>query len=1108
MHQRFGRKALFAFVTLVATMLSGGAFAKIPTKAFKSVTRCFNSGKKQYSPTLGEFALETGLIYDLRFFGNFTQAYNSDGNRDYARDKSDDPFWNMVRIFFPSTGGNLSTESTYEEDFGKNVDKVETAALLQNFVNDLREGKDVQVEDLKESIFKTLKELALSTQLQELEKLKGKIDEIQAVKKQDIIKSLNSFKSPDNSNKNVISNLIQMVEKGKKKDELINIKNELANYIESEIQLKHNKNKENFKRQFLKKTLTPLIEAIQNAVKSEKTSLYPEHTVEQIISAFFCYHFNTQDDIKLFLKNLDDSMIDKSKIAHITDEVQGLDELRKIAAQGQENPYDMDDVLGLELADIWVSPTPYRTGSSPLSNGNTWKYDRKSNDFKKGEKPFADCVEIGARHLMNLLLFNPETREFDLSNVRKYVDQESADNPYFSNFVDFYKVQTPNRSNAGDIEMRSLWNKVVGDLNDVPHDPISIKYMEGNNELNAGFINLIKVFQKVFGLKVDPVPTDNFYNKKQWLHQSLEELFKALNPNKIYQMDLSNLKEDGDDISGNLPIVVGSAREKREFSFTFQSHVGMHSQILSLKNLIKSDLSDITDPLKAHTTEIKENTAEESIWLLSPSADLKKDKVHHPLYTLFSQELADNDSKVNFLHTLKDNINVWKDQITDISFKRIIENVLKEISWDDYFVRTRVTPLALELSEIPELQEVFFENVKGLYFQYIDLEGIKSNLKKFKNLEYLDIDLLSGSRELTLEKHEKLKELILKDSKIRKIKLDHFKSLEKLYLTDVAYLEELSLTELENLKKMDLPLRSINKLELDRLDNLETLDLRGADDLEKLSLKKLDKVKELLTRGSNLKVVELNRLNNLESLSILESKNLKKLSLNELEKLQRLHIPGSNVSEIIGLDSLKNLESLDLSNTKNIKKFSLNEFEKLERLNLKNTKNLEELSLNGLEKLTSVDLDGSGVKNINLNNLKSLESLFLMESKKLMTLSLSDLDNLKELVLLFSRVDSITLKNLKNIENLDLSNMPLKRVVFEGGFAMLKELTFESSDYLESIEGLEKLNNLRKLDLSDASSLKSITLDEANKELEIKGKTDDLTITRVRVSTSDDQEDK
>ena len=97
--------------SLALLMITSTAMAQIPPNAFREITRHFKDGKQAYSPVLGGIALQIGLIENLRFLGPFEAAYNPNESRDYKKDHSSDPLWNIVNILFPSNSGNLSVES-------------------------------------------------------------------------------------------------------------------------------------------------------------------------------------------------------------------------------------------------------------------------------------------------------------------------------------------------------------------------------------------------------------------------------------------------------------------------------------------------------------------------------------------------------------------------------------------------------------------------------------------------------------------------------------------------------------------------------------------------------------------------------------------------------------------------------------------------------------------------------------------------------------------------------------------------------------------------------------------------------------------------------------
>src|SRR3990167_3857209 len=110
MKKKSRQKFLYALAMIASSFLSEGAQAKIHPKAFKNITRYFKKGMEFYSPVLGEAALESGLIYDLRFYGNFESAV-TEGKRVYIKDKSTDPLWTLEKSLFPSPAGHLQVET-------------------------------------------------------------------------------------------------------------------------------------------------------------------------------------------------------------------------------------------------------------------------------------------------------------------------------------------------------------------------------------------------------------------------------------------------------------------------------------------------------------------------------------------------------------------------------------------------------------------------------------------------------------------------------------------------------------------------------------------------------------------------------------------------------------------------------------------------------------------------------------------------------------------------------------------------------------------------------------------------------------------------------------
>ena len=82
--------------------------------------RTFKREYSQLSNLVGYAAKNSGLLSNLRFFGNYEPGYDK-GERSYSKDASADRMWKVVRILFPSTGGAFTTTSTSDSCFGKIV---------------------------------------------------------------------------------------------------------------------------------------------------------------------------------------------------------------------------------------------------------------------------------------------------------------------------------------------------------------------------------------------------------------------------------------------------------------------------------------------------------------------------------------------------------------------------------------------------------------------------------------------------------------------------------------------------------------------------------------------------------------------------------------------------------------------------------------------------------------------------------------------------------------------------------------------------------------------------------------------------------------------------
>jgi hypothetical protein len=1066
------RPAYVLITTILILSITSSSIARISPLAFKGVTEHFKKGKEFYSPTLGMAALESGLIYNLRFYGNF-KAGKDERGRVYHKDISDDPTWNLVKLLFPSNGGTLTVESQHVGNFGRYVNMPKAVALLLNYVYKVRKQNNLSynaTEDLND-ILKIVEESIPHT-------------------------------APTEQ---------------KQYDKLI---------------------------EPVKKTIISLLDYIKKSINEEKKGFYPKYTTEQIILAFFCEKFDSQTDIWQLLKDLDSKeIIDKVP----TSNAEALLEPKDIELIIKTPTFNsIDDIYALANADIFERIIPYKAQTTPTSNGSAKAYYRMMN--RQTEETFPDCVEVTIRHIFNLMLYNRRDRGFDLSKIKQYLNskslltQELRDN--WENLKDFYDNQSTASANSGSFDMRSRWNKIVGDLNGMQQgDKIHYLHKVTNGdyeyELNSGFINIINVFDKALELNLPCIEINKatLNDKISYIEASFKTIFLTINPNQkeSYNFEFQALKEGlntvgAPDVYGRLVVTVKDEQDKDLFSFTMEI-AQRHSELKELKVLKLGSLQDKFQQVKLLPRNLKNvlqlDTAHESLLLLLP----QQQKLHN-LYKLYPKIIEDSDAIIEVLKFISTEIKVQD------YYSNILINLLGKVSWDDQETIKKVSPF---IKILGTYYKPIQEHVKGLYvggksgltldnvkeinpqLEYlivassgnvteINLAGLGNlrnlivsdsrivainNLDLCKELEMIDLSDTSKLQEISLSGLTKLKALYLMKSTIGAIhNLYECVSLERVGLSNTEKLKTISLEGLYNLKELDL---SASKLEaisnLDECKVLEVLNLSQTQNLQGISLKGLIKLKELYLKES--KVVVINKLEEcaaLEKLSLSDTQLLQEISLKGLIKLKEIYLKKSRIGTINHLNECIVLEKLSLSDTQELHEISLNglvnlkklylknskihtivsldECKELEMLELSGTENLKEISLHRLVNLKRLDLSRSGIKTIsNLGESKALEVLILSEMQELQEIYLKGLDNLKALVLANSRVSTIhNLNECRALEMLVLSGMQGLRAISLSGLGSLKELDLSNS----KVEAINNLDNCKELEILNLSSTENL----------------------------------
>lgn len=432
-----------------------------------------------------------------------------------------------------------------------------------------------------------------------------------------------------------------------------------------------------------KRTILPLLTSIHKAISSETVSaLYPSYSVEQVISAVFCYKFSSRHHIKEFLDFLPDSIVNHNIKFSIDDN--GLTRAAFEEIYQARRPFSLEEAYVLAHPDIVTSVTPYPVGAPLISNGSCLFYDRKNDSFVEELGTFADCVETASRHIFNLCLYNSSLKGFDITVLKNLLD--TAPFPKrLEKIIEFYNIQNVYQANAGDTPIRSAWNRVVADLNE--NDSVSpVKYKKRTNEISSGLINFIFTFSQILGFEIDTstLLMGSFDQKVLAVQKGFYAFLKVLNPHLTYQLTLQDMNWDSDkgDITGKVKTVV-CHQTSPLFAFSLivnKAHTEV-GDIIRFKSLYS--YPGRGKLIQENGIILSENTAAVSIGYLFPTSP----PVRHlsPLYSLYQRSLNDDATKMEMIKDLpainSDHLSL-KDKTI---LSNMVINTLRAICWNDSY---------------------------------------------------------------------------------------------------------------------------------------------------------------------------------------------------------------------------------------------------------------------------------------------------------------------------------------------------------------------------------------------------------------------------------------
>lgn len=548
---------------------------------------------------------------------------------------------------------------------------------------------------------------------------------------------------------------------------------------------------------------------------------------------------------------------------------------------------------------------------------------------------------------------------------------------------------------------------MVGDLND-GNGPFLINYRDGHNEMNPGFINAVRVFQKIFGLTtIKDIPENSLEERKKWLKESLTTVFTALNPTFIYELDLKNVEKRNvsatiEELGGRMTIAVKNKSTKDDlFSFVFYAEPNRHSTVFDLETFATKAGLNFIESLKQHSNLIEPGTTQDLLWSLVKSPVLLVRNFKNILYRYLSDSIDDNSTKIRFLRYIGSSFISFQSSLSDLkklsAFQTIVGNVLNEVSWDDENTLNDISETIFILEKIPELKDVVANNVRGI--RTSDKSKLETIKTSFKNIEYLDLRNMFNVDVLDLANFTKLKRLNLTNS--------HFKTIDGLSAN--TYLEELTLKDTKN---------------------FVAIDVTG-----------LDRLKIIYAERSSIEnIVGLNTLKELETLHLGNTARFKHVDVSSSKNLHTLILDTSNVETLIGLDSLENLTELGLTHTKSlfIDEINLNFHPKLQNLFLRNSnvKSLENISNH--QSVELIELEHTAIKTLDITNAKKLEYLALSNSN---IEEIEGIDTVENLA-------TVELEQAKNIKSLTVGPANKNLVLLLSGSGIIDKFQIKGFEYL------------------------------------------------------------
>ena len=630
--------------------------------------------------------LKSGVVKNMRFYGNIEKIVTENGGRRYSGDKGD-AFTELLYMLYPSPAGDLNTNTNFRgrDSFAMYGGmSPELAAKFFAILNDCRNNKVEIPEEITSFTFKKdvgkesfhycvnselkrvltwLKDKGLLTDkdiedvIKEAEKHEKSLNELDISRlktKFDYIKKACNCKKDvaayfkeeeerlkrklgnENTNLGIIKELEEalkkeLTEEDLKDDTLVRDKLKKQKEVYKGILKELNSKAESIENSEISKKakfLIRFINVLKEAVKLEVTdgSSYPEYLTERILMSYMCQTLNSSEDVRELYQKIAEqlSQNETNKIPNPEEKKAAIAE--KIVAEKEEIDRLNDIINTAKIQEM----SPYK--SATQSNGTTYKIGLLDSDgnVQIQADTFADCADIAARHVINLLTFANEQnwdlilKDANMEDLNTKL-KEVVDAIENKNSVKFYDLKTRLQmfflyqrgfiegiDNEEDIEYRSkngaddvtplartLWEYVICNMNeenlakgqDKDEGFYSIAYAYGkNHELDTGYTNMLKLMwnmAKALNLQsgrldsakneIDALSSLKEYDETAF-KKALSSTFALFNASDGIEFTLSDCKYEEGKVTGNVNVTVDITKGDQRLKFTID-HYTVHGEI-------------------------------------------------------------------------------------------------------------------------------------------------------------------------------------------------------------------------------------------------------------------------------------------------------------------------------------------------------------------------------------------------------------------------------------------------------------------------------------------------------------------------------------------------